>query len=175
MLRSLLAAANRLTVSGMLLALIGFIGVCFGALLNAGWSYAMARRAERCELRTAARLLLPELLENKEHLETAFRTGSWNYARFSTDRWQRHEVEFARSLNGEWVDLTKAYKAFDLLNLDREIRRDEGRTQCLLDDGDDFDYCDLTLEAAGRAATSLRKVAGLPSNEALRIQEFFCV
>ena len=135
----------------------------------------MARRAEHRELRTAARLLLPELLENREQLRSAFETGSWCYIEFSTDRWQRHQVEFMRALDGEWIDLTRAYKAFDLLAISRRIREEEGRTESILDDGDDFDYCELTLEAADRAASSLRKVAGLPPDEALRIQEVFCV
>jgi hypothetical protein len=159
----------------MLLALTGFAGVCIGALLNAGWNYAMARRAERRELRTAARLLLPELLQNKEHLETAFKTGSWSYVQFGTDRWERHEVKFMSSLESEWVELVQIYTAFDLLNRDRKIREEEKRMESILEDGDDFDYFELTLKAADRATSALRKVAGLAPNESLRIQEFFWV
>jgi hypothetical protein len=159
----------------MLLALIGFIGVLLGAVLNATWTYALARRSEHRDLRTAARLLLPELLENREQLKKALETGSWSYVEFSTDRWGRHQVEFMRALDGEWIDLTKTYKAFDLLVIDRRIREEEDRNDSILDDGDDFDYCELTLEAADRATASLRKVAGLRPDEALRIQEVFCV
>jgi hypothetical protein len=159
----------------MLLALTGIAGVCFGALLNAGWTYAMARRAERRELRTAARLLLPELLRNVERLESAFQTGSWSHAQFETRQWESHEVEFMSSLKGEWVELVQVYTAFDLLNRDRKIREEEGRRERITDDGDDFDYFELTLKAAGRTTGALKKVAGLAPSETLRIQEVFGV
>jgi hypothetical protein len=157
----------------MTFALVGILGACIGALLNAGWNYALARRAERRELRTAARLLLPELLQNREHLDTAFKTGSWGHVRFETDRWKRHEVLFMSSLEDEWVELTKVYTAFTLLNADRKIRDQEQRHA--FDEGDDFDYFELTLKAADESLVVLRKVAELPPGETLRIQEYFWV
>jgi hypothetical protein len=156
----------------MTFALVGVIGAVIGALLNAAWNYALARRTERRELRTAARLLLPELLQNREHLETAFKTGSWRHVQFEIDRWKRHEVLFMSSLEDEWVELTKVYTAFTLLNADREIRDKERRDPF---EDDDFDYFELTLKAADESIVVLRKVAELPSGETLRIQEYFWV
>lgn len=79
------------------------------------------------------------------------------------------------SLESEWVELVQIYTAFDLLNRDRKIREEEKRMESILEDGDDFDYFELTLKAADRATSALRKVAGLAPNESLRIQEFFWV
>lgn len=156
----------------MMLALTGIIGVCLGALLNAAWTYGLARRSERRELRTAARLLLPELLENREQLATAYKTGSWSHVVFKTERWSQHEVRFMSALETGWIELTKIYTAFDLLNRDRKFREAENDPAL---EGDDFDYFELTLEAADRATFMLKQAAGLAENETLRIQEFFWV
>lgn len=158
----------------MLIALIGIGGVLLGGLLNAAGGYVLAQRVERRELRTAARLLLPELLQNRENLATAFRGGSWDAARFETTRWAQYELTVISALRDEWAGLTKVYTAFNLLNVDREIRREEGR-KSILEDGDDFDYFELTLEATDRAVGILRRWAGLDPDESLRIQEYFCV
>ena len=60
----------------MLIALIGICGVLLGGFLNAAGTYVMARRAEQRDLRTAARILLPELLENQKTWRQPLRLGA---------------------------------------------------------------------------------------------------
>jgi hypothetical protein len=157
----------------MLIALIGIGGVLLGGFLNAAGTYVMARRAEQRDLRTAARILLPELLENQKNLEDAFRTGRWDYAHFETRRWAQYELTVVKALGKEWAQLTAVYTAFVLLNGDREIRK--GSNESIHDDGDDFTYFELTVEAANKAVETLRRFAGLGPGDSLRIQEFYGV
>src|SRR5665811_280060 len=147
------------TSTPMLIALIGICGVLLGGFLNAAGTYVMARRAEQRDLRTAARILLPELLENQKSLEEAFETGRWDYAHFETRRWAQYELTVVQAIGDEWAQLTAVYTAFGLLNADRENRR--GSNEGIHDDGDDFTYFELTVEAASKAAQTLRRWAGL--------------
>ena len=159
----------------MFLALIGVLGVLLGALLNALGSYLSARRAERHDLRTAARILLPELQQNVQNLSTTFRLEDWRYAEFATQRWSQHELTVVKVLGGEWAQLVAVYTAFGLLNADREIRLEDGWHNAQGLEGDDFDYLELTLKSAERAIQALRKWAGLGPKDSIRIQEYFCV
>lgn len=159
----------------MFVALIGVLGVLLGALLNALGSYLNARRAERRDLRTAARILLPELRQNVQNLSTTFKLEDWRHAEFATQRWAQHELTVVKALGGEWVRLVAVYTAFDLLNADRKIRLEEGWHKGQGLEGDDFDYLELTLNSADKAVQALRKWAGLGPKDSIRIQEYFGV
>lgn len=159
----------------MLVALIGVLGVLLGALLNTFTTYLSARRAERRDLRTTARILLPELQQNVQNLSTTFRLEDWRHAEFETERWAQNELTVVKALGAEWAHLVSVYTAFDLLNADRKIRLEEGWCKGQGLEGDDFDYLELTLERAEKAAQALRKWAGLGPGDSLRIQEYFCV
>lgn len=167
---------RRAVMSGaMFVALIGVLGVLLGALLNALGSYISARRAERRDLRTAARILLPELQQNVQNLSMTFRLEDWKHAELVTQRWAQHELTVVKALGGEWAQLVAVYTAFGLLNADREIRLEEGWHKSQGLEGDDFDYLELTLKSAKRALQALRKWAGLGPKDSIRIQEYFCV
>ena len=155
----------------MSVAVVGIAGVLLGALLNALGGYVLMRRREKREIRTAARLLLPELLENRSTLDTALVLERWECVSFDTERWQQYETVLAGSMGERWTELTKTYTAFTLLNADRSHREPDA----VIDDGDDFEYLLLAKDSADEAIGIVHQLAGVPQGTKLKLQEVFGV
>lgn len=149
----------------MPVALVGILGVLLGGLLNAALSYLLARRADGRQTRTAARLVLPELLENRERLDAALKVKLWGSVDFKTARWRQHEVTIASGFGKEWEILAMVYTAMVLLNSDRPYYDDDEE----IDEADDLQYMQLAAENLDDAIEVLRNRASLTYSRALQL------
>jgi hypothetical protein len=141
----------------VLIALIGILGIFLGGFLNASFSFLLARRAERRETKTAARLVLPELLENRERLESALEAKRWRHIDFRTGRWRQHELSIASGFGPEWGLLATVYTALMLLNDDRRYYEADEEIEF----EDDLGYMQLAAENLDDAVRILQKWAGV--------------
>lgn len=148
----------------MLVALIGVLGVVIGGFLNASFSYLLARRSEGQLAKTAARLVLPELLENQQRLNLAIGSERWRDIDFQTRRWQQHELAIATGFGREWAHLAAVYTALMLLNSDRKIYDDDEVIE-----SDDLSYARLANENLEDAIRDVRKWAGLGETDVLML------
>lgn len=120
-------------------------------------------------MRTAARVVLPELIAAERALNYGLDLKRWSHLEFKTDRWVAYEVRLAATSDGAWELLTKAYTAFALLNKDREIRpADEP-----LEDGDDVEYVLQALETTRAAIVVARGLAGVSPDAQLSLPECY--
>lgn len=147
----------------MLVALIGVLGILLGGFLNASFSYLLARRAEGRLARTAARLVLPELLENRQLLTSGLESKRWRYIDFRSTRWQQHEPVIATGFGDEWALLASVYTALLLLNDDRKYYDEDEE----ISDSDDLGYMRLAAENLDDAIGTLGKWAGMGDTEVL--------
>jgi hypothetical protein len=93
-------------------AIFGLIGVVIGALITGGTNYVLQVRAERREIRAAARLTLQELTNTGDAIRIAIRLNNREFLRGSTseDEWKRHHLFLARHLSDEeWDTVAFAY------------------------------------------------------------------
>ena len=148
----------------MLIAFIGILGVLLGGFLNALFSYLLARRSDGRQTKTAARLVLPELLENRDRLAAALETKRWGSVDFKTRRWQQHELVIASGFGKEWELLAMVYTAMVLLNNDRPYYDEEEE----IDEIDDVQYMQLAAENLDDAIEVLRKRASLTHGRVLQ-------
>lgn len=148
-------------------ALIGVLGVLLGGFLNASFSYLLARRAERQKTKTAARLVLPELLENQQKLRSALESKRWRHIDFRSERWKRHELAIASGFDQDWTLLASVYTAFAILNDDRQSYGADEE----IDDPDDLGYMSLAGENLDDAIRSLGKWAGMGEVKVLKLPD----
>jgi hypothetical protein len=141
----------------MISALFGLAGVLIGGALNLWVGLRLARRRDRRELRTAARLLLPELEEIRRAFTVPSRPSRWGaLCDFPTERWVAHETQLAHSLaNEQWSDLQSVYTSLALFV-------DEASDHDADDElySDDHAHIDLTLAVLDGAIESVASIAG---------------
>jgi hypothetical protein len=156
----------------MLAAIAGIGGVILGAGLSALSARARRRRVEREDARSAARLLLPELIQNERSLGCAITFERWVDVCFEIDRWRLHEAAIARALANDWADVAAIYTAFMLMGKDREIAESDDEMEF---DGDFVEYMLLTLERLRAVVSRLQDLAEIRDGEEIRIPEFYGV
>jgi len=90
----------------MTAAIFGLIGVVIGALITGGTNYVLQVRAERREIRAAARLMLQELANTGSAIRYALKLNDREFLRGATheDEWHRHHMLLARHLSDEEWD-----------------------------------------------------------------------
>ncbi len=96
----------------MTAAIFGLIGVIIGALITGGTSYVLQVRAERREIRAAARLMLQELTNTGDAIRYAIKLNQREFLHGATweDEWKRHHLLLARHLSDEeWDAVALAY------------------------------------------------------------------
>jgi hypothetical protein len=140
----------------MISALFGLAGVLIGGALNLLVGLRLAQRRDRRELRTAARLLLPELEEIRRAFTVPSRPTRWGaLSDFPTERWVANETQLAHSLADEqWSDLQSVYTSLALFV-------DEASDHDADDElySDDHAHIDLTLAVLNGAITSVASIA----------------
>jgi hypothetical protein len=93
-------------------AIFGLVGVVIGALITGGTNYVLQVRAERREIRAAARLMLQELTNTGAAIRYAIELNDREFLRGATseDEWNRHHLFLARHLSDEeWDAVALAY------------------------------------------------------------------
>jgi hypothetical protein len=93
-------------------AIFGLIGVIIGALITGGTNYVLQVRAERREIRAAARLMLQELTNTGDAIRYAVKLDEREFLQSATreDEWKRHHLFLARHLSDEeWDAVALAY------------------------------------------------------------------
>ena len=144
-------------------AIFGLLGVVVGAVLNGLQNYSLARRKERREVRTAARLLLVELQELERSLRWALADPDRaSVAGLEMKWWDDHQVQLAGSLDGEWSAL---HLVNESLRLFKDEAEDEDPDEPLTED--DLAHLRLTHDVAQDAITVLRSAAGMSTSRAL--------
>lgn len=96
----------------MTAAIFGLIGVVIGALITGGTNYALQVRAERREIRAAARLMLQELTNTGAAIRYALALNDRRMLEHAAhqDQWNRHHLLLARHLSDdEWDTVALGY------------------------------------------------------------------
>ena len=90
----------------MTAAVFGLVGVVIGALITGGTNYVLQVRAERREIRAAARLMLQELTNTGAAIRYAIELDDREFLRGATseDEWRTHHLLLARHLSDEEWD-----------------------------------------------------------------------
>ena len=96
----------------MTAAIFGLVGVVIGALITGGTNYVLQVRAERREIRAAARLMLQELTNSGDAIRYAIKLNDREFLHGATseNEWNRHHLFLARHLSDEeWDAVALAY------------------------------------------------------------------
>jgi hypothetical protein len=128
-------------------------GVIVGGLLNFVVAHMRDRRVERIERRTAARLLLPELIAARRGLRQMRRSRKI-WLPFELERWSQHASSLARLLDDRtWRDLAAIYESLWLFN-------DEGESFGAGDESevDDRELLVLPADAAEQEAKAIAEI-----------------
>ena len=128
----------------------------------------MTRRAEQKHATTAARLVLPELLENRHLLQSALEIKRWRFIEFQCDRWRQHELTIASGLGREWQQLTSVYTALILFNMERHEMDEEAEINL----PEDLEHLELALINLDEAIEALAKWAGLSKVEVITTPDY---
>jgi len=128
----------------------------------------MTQRAERRQAATAARLVLPELFENRHLLESALEIRRWRFIEFQCDRWRQHELTIASGLGEEWHQLTMVYTALVLFNMERhEMDEDEE-----IHFPEELEHLELALTNLDEAIATVAKSAGVSTVEVIAMPDY---
>ena len=78
----------------MTAAIFGLVGVVIGALITGGTNYVLQVRAERREIRAAARLMLQELTNTGDAIRYAIKLNDREFVAGATSEreWERHHL-----------------------------------------------------------------------------------
>jgi hypothetical protein len=148
-------------------AIFGLVGVLVGGLLNGAGLWLVERHRSRRAARTAARLLLPELIEIERILTIRmWREPKWRgMAEFPHERWDRYESTLAPVLSKwDWAALTSLYESLRLFE-------DEASYHAKLDtpvDGESLEYLHLTQGVAADAMQVRHRLGDVPTEEERR-------
>jgi hypothetical protein len=140
----------------MVSAVFGLVGVLVGGALNLWVGLRLDRRRNDKELRTAARLLLPELEEIRRILCVPSRPTRWGGLRdFPSERWATHERHLAESLSDQqWSDLETVYTSLRLF--EDEAESYEPHDELF---SDDVAHIELTVAVLLTAIESVERLA----------------
>lgn len=134
----------------MTAAIFGLVGVLIGGALNIVNAYLAERRAQKREGRTAARLLLPELIEASRMLMTAKQTNRFPGTDFPRLQWTKHEATLARLLDsGTWDSVSQVYTSLHLFDDERPKFEEEDEPKLALSEA--------TLQAEWEALQGYRE------------------
>jgi hypothetical protein len=151
-------------------AIFGLIGVIIGGLISGAVQVLLARRSERLQGRSSARVVISELRERRDLLAYWLKLGSWDPSDWTTpERWQweirRGDLASALSPR-DWEAVEQAHmriRHVDASNALIRVRQEQGRDATL----DDYDQriTRSTIETLTAGINSLRAVAGLRGAE----------
>ncbi len=93
-------------------AIVGFVGVIIGALINGGAAWLLHRKREKGAAKTASRLVYQEMMVNTAAIEVTAYHKEWNRLKdyLVTDAWEAKQEVLAGALpDEEWSPLVRAY------------------------------------------------------------------
>lgn len=141
-------------------AIFGLIGVCVGAFLNGGATYALERRRDVREARLSARMLLPEVERNRQLLRMILASpymGHLALKQLEMQRWIEFEPRLAPSMaSSGWNTVSTLYTSIQLF-IDEAVY--EPCNGVLSDE--QLEWIRLSLQATADVVADLRAAAGM--------------